>query len=262
MPGSAAPTPGRLRLLPRPRTLAKYARSRLVRPPHHARKLSIRERVADNPTLGYENTLGCLPQAADAPFNSFAKQYERVDLLDEIYSWADGPDERGIFWLSGLAGTGKSTVARAVARRYYDRQRLAASFFFSRGGGDTGHAGKFATSIAVQLVHEVPASRQHISDALPERSDIVGPSLGDQWQHLVLCPLSVIALDKCDNEYDIRIIVQLLAEARSSLIGARLRVFLTSRPECRSGTGLGRYRRQSTGTQCCTTSRRRLSTTT
>ena len=84
---------------------------------------------------------------------------------------------------------------------------------------------------AVQLVHEVPASRQHISDALPERSDIVGPSLGDQWQHLVLCPLSVIALDKCDNEYDIRIIVQLLAEARSSLIGARLRVFLTSRPE-------------------------------
>jgi hypothetical protein len=38
-----------------------------------------------------------------------------------------------------------------VARKYHDRQRLAASFFFSRGGGDVGHAGKFVTSIAVQL---------------------------------------------------------------------------------------------------------------
>jgi hypothetical protein len=128
-----------------------------------------------------------------------------------------------------------------VARRYHDN-RLAASFFFSRGGGDVGHASKFVTSIAVQLAHSVPAVRQHIGNAVAERSDIASQSLRDQWQHLVLCPLSklhesesyiivVDALDECDNEYDVRIIVQLLAEARSSLAGARLRVFLTSRPE-------------------------------
>ncbi|KAF1923485.1 uncharacterized protein M421DRAFT_104373 [Didymella exigua CBS 183.55] len=197
---------------------------------------------------GYENTLGRLPQAADAPFNSFAKQHEpaclpdtRVALLDEIHRWADGPDERCIFWLSGLAGTGKSTIARTVARRYHDK-RLAASFFFSRDGGDVGHAGKFVTSIAVQLAHSVLAVRQHISDAVAERSDIASQSLRDQWQHLVLRPLSklhesesyivvVDALDECNNEHDVRIIVQLLAEARPLLTGARLRVFLTSRPE-------------------------------
>ncbi|KAF2625514.1 hypothetical protein BU25DRAFT_345970 [Macroventuria anomochaeta] len=219
------------------------------------------ERIADNPSLGHENTLGRLPQAADAPFNSFAKQHEpaclpdtRVDLLHEIHSWADGQDERCIFWLSGLAGTGKSTIARTVARRYHNRQRLAASFFFSRGGGDVGHAGKFVTSIAVQLAHSVPAVRQHISDAVAERSDIVSQSLRDQWQHLVCRPLSklheleseskiyvvvVDALDECDNEYDIRIIVQLLAEARTSMTGVRLRVFLTSRPEVPIRHGFG-----------------------
>jgi hypothetical protein len=136
-----------------------------------------------------------------------------------------------------------------VARRYHDRQRLAASFFFSRGGGDVGHAGKFVTSIAVQLAHSVPAVRQHISDAVAERSNIVSLSLRDQWQHLVLHPLSklhepesyvvvVDALDECDNNDNIRIIVQLLAKARS-LTGVRLRMFLTSRPEVPIRHGFG-----------------------
>jgi hypothetical protein len=131
-----------------------------------------------------------------------------------------------------------------VARRYHNK-RLAASFFFSRGGGDVGHARKFVTSIAVQLAHSVPAARQHISDAIAEHSDIVNQSLHDQWQHLVCGPLSklqlelepetyvivVDALDECDNEYHISIIVRMLAEVRSLLAGVRLRVFLTSRPE-------------------------------
>jgi hypothetical protein len=113
-----------------------------------------------------QDPLGQLPHAADAPFNSYAKQHERpclrdtrVGLLQEIHSWADGLDERCIFWLSGLAGTGKSTIARTVARSYFDEGRLAASFFFSRGGGDVSHAGMFVTSIAKQVAHNVPASR-------------------------------------------------------------------------------------------------------
>jgi hypothetical protein len=141
-----------------------------------------------------------------------------------------------------------------VARRYFEKKRLAASFFFSRGGGDVGHAGKFVTSIAVQLAHSVPVVRQHISDAVAERSDIVSHSLRDQWQHLFCGPLSklhepeagpdtyvvvVDALDECDSDNNIRIIVQLLAEARSSLTGVRLRVLLTSRPEVPIRHGFG-----------------------
>ncbi|KAF1936927.1 hypothetical protein EJ02DRAFT_459112 [Clathrospora elynae] len=131
--------------------------------------------------------------------------------------------------LSGLAGTGKSTIAPTIARSYYDKQRLAASFFFSRGGGDVGHAGRFMTSIAVQLARNVPALRQHVSDAVVERDDIASQSLRDQWHHLVLGPLSklsdndcpaslvlvVDALDECDSDGNIRIFVQLLAEAQS-----------------------------------------------
>jgi hypothetical protein len=93
----------------------------------------------------------------------------------------------------------------------------------------------------VQLADNVPAIRQHIHDAVTERRGIIQQSLRDQWQQLVLSPLSklhgstsyilvVDALDECDNDNNIRIIVQLLAEAQF-LKEVKLRVFLTSRPE-------------------------------
>jgi hypothetical protein len=54
-----------------------------------------------------------------------------------------------IFWLNGLAGIGKSTITRTIARRYFKEERLGASFFFSRGGGDVSHTGKFFITIAM-----------------------------------------------------------------------------------------------------------------
>jgi hypothetical protein len=159
-------------------------------------------------------------------------------------AWADGQDERCIFWLSGLAGTGKSTIARTIARKYYEEERLGASFFFSRGGGDASHAGRFFTSVAAHLASKSPSIKRYICEAIAEHGDIASQSLRDQWHQLVLRPLSklngssfqcslvlvVDALDECDGEDDIRIIVQLLAEVRS-LRNVRLRVFMTSRPE-------------------------------
>jgi hypothetical protein len=108
------------------------------------------------------------------------------------------------------------------------------------------HAGKFFTSLAVQLANAVPYLQTHICDAVRERSDIANLSLLDQWRELVIRPLNLVksdkpsspssylliidALDECDNEDHIRTILQLLAEARS-LTTVRIRLFLTSRPE-------------------------------
>jgi adenylylsulfate kinase-like enzyme len=57
-------------------------------------------------------------------------------------------DEKHIYWLKGMAGTGKSTITLTVARRYAKLRRLGASFFFFRGGSDLASAGKFAIIIA------------------------------------------------------------------------------------------------------------------
>jgi len=196
-----------------------------------------------------------LPSAKNAAFNSFDRRHDplcldntRVDILENIRQWASRQDDKNIFWLNGLAGTGKSTISRTIAREFYDQKslgvsRLGASFFFSKGGGDVGHAGKFFTSLALQLAATSPSLKQHICEAIAENSLIANLTLRDQWRQLILQPLSKIktfphpslvivvdALDECDDANDVRIIVQLFAEVRA-LKQVRLRVFMTSRPE-------------------------------
>ena len=62
----------------------------------------------------------------------------------------DGKDETHVYWLNGIAATVKSTIARTVAGDiYYERGRLGASFFFSRGGGDIGSPDKFIITVAI-----------------------------------------------------------------------------------------------------------------
>jgi NACHT domain len=199
-----------------------------------------------------EKLLALLPRAVQATFNSHDRQHDpiclpdtRVDVLAQIMAWADhGSDETCVFWLNGMAGTGKSTIARTISRKFYGQSRLGASFFFSKGGADASHAGKFFTSIAVQLANKSASLGHYICEAIVENRGIASQSFCDQWDQLVLGPLSkldnhpsqsplilvVDALDECEDENDIRIIVQLLAKARS-LRKFRLRVFLTSRPE-------------------------------
>jgi hypothetical protein len=191
-----------------------------------------------------------LPYAADTPFHAAKWQHEptclpdtRVDLQQQIHDWIDGNDERTIFWLNGLAGTGKSTIARTIAHNCFQQGRLGASFFFSRGGGDISHAGKFFTTIAAQLCEESQYLKRCIYDAMKENKSIATQSYANQWRQLILGPLSKLdrgyrpfsfvfvidAMDECESDADITLILQFLVEAQS-LKKVRLRVFLTSRP--------------------------------
>lgn len=62
-----------------------------------------------------------LPYAKGVMYNSYGDDYitchpaTRVDLLYEVYDWARHPHSKSIFWLSGWAGIGKSTISRTVA---------------------------------------------------------------------------------------------------------------------------------------------------
>ena len=56
----------------------------------------------------------------------------RKQLLDEIMAWVHDPESERILWLSGGAGTGKSSVTNSVAQQLYLLGRLGASFRFSR----------------------------------------------------------------------------------------------------------------------------------
>lgn len=145
-------------------------------------------------------------------------------MLEQIEKWADSDGERRIYWLKGMAGTGKSTIALTVARKYAQLRRLGASFFFSRGSGDLATSRKFATAIAAQLASASLELKKYIDAAIASNHSIRDLGLYDQWEKLVLRPLAQLennvfslpivividALDECDSEDDVCLLIQCL----------------------------------------------------
>ncbi|KAL5372303.1 hypothetical protein DPSP01_013598 [Paraphaeosphaeria sporulosa] len=191
-----------------------------------------------------------LPTAKGASFDSHLEEHNstclpntRTELLRHIQDWANDENGKAIFWLNGAAGTGKSTIARTVARTFADQQRLGASFFFKRGEGERGNATRFFTTIATQLAHHVSGLEPGIKKAIEADPAISEKTLKDQFEKLILHPLSdmahppalkllvvIDALDECETDNNIRVILQLLSQTRN-LKSVSLRVFVTSRPE-------------------------------
>jgi len=200
-------------------------------------------------TWEQQKYLSKLPEAEGAAYNDRLWEHEdhclpdtRVELRQKITDWFEDPNGEYIFWLNGMAGTGKSTISRTVACELAEKERLAASFFFSRDHGNISHAGQFFTTIASQLTRSLPALRPLISQAIQKHSNIWKQRLSEQWKYLILDPLKnapaqsiqlavvIDALDECDSKDDIQLILKLLAQARC-LETIQLRVLVTSRPE-------------------------------
>ncbi|KAF2186277.1 hypothetical protein K469DRAFT_664161 [Zopfia rhizophila CBS 207.26] len=191
-----------------------------------------------------------LPIANGASFDSRMEEHNarclnntRVELLRRITKWAKDQNSKPIFWLNGMAGTGKSTIARTVAQSFADQRRLGASFFFKRGEGERGNATRVFTTIAADLMGCVPGMRSGIRKAIDTNPAIYEKALKDQFEKLILQPLSeaaphqalelvivIDALDECERDEDIGAILQLLIRTRD-LKPVSLRVFVTSRPE-------------------------------
>jgi hypothetical protein len=109
--------------------------------------------------LIYYQTLLRYPSTPPTSSTTLFASLTRIDVLKQIRAWADGDDERCIFWLNGTASTGKSTIPRIIAGEYHDR--VGASFF-SRDGGDAGSAGKFCITIALQLAENSPIFKHYL----------------------------------------------------------------------------------------------------
>jgi hypothetical protein len=142
-----------------------------------------------------------------------------------------------------MAGTGKSTISRTLARSFKERRLLGASFFFKRGEGDRGNASRFFTTIARQLMVHLPEMTPIVLETIRTDASIFAKTLKEQFDKLCLRPLIelgrvyprsamvivVDALDECDRQEDIKIILSLLPQVQAS--NFCLRFFITSRPE-------------------------------
>ena len=143
--------------------------------------------------------------------------------------------------LDGLAGIGKSTVARTVAQETHRCGLLGASFFFSRNEDDRKSAKLFFGTIAFQLSQCNREVALRIGEALEHKPDASSKQLQDQLRDLIVQPLQnceqasksailivIDALDECDTQ-DAELLLSLFL--RETYEVPNLKLFFTTRPE-------------------------------
>ena len=162
----------------------------------------------------------------------------RESVLNEIEDWSKDFGTSPIFWLNGLAGTGKSTIAQTASERMFADGRLGASFFCSGGIEDRSNLQLVFPTLAFQLAHKYSGFRSLLIPLLQSNPDMAHESLQDQMQKFLIEPLQsmgistvivIDALDECKDEEPESAILLVLGQSVFKI--PRVKFLITSRPE-------------------------------
>ena len=237
----------------------------------HQQGAAIRQGAQDSRRRERDNALNKLRRAPEAKLNSSVQPLDndgelllcfkgtRVTVINAITNWINDPKSPPIFWLHGLAGTGKSTIARTIGVKAEEAGYTTASFFFSR----IGSAGqRDPTYVFPTLAHQLAAGHsqlhQIIGDAVIKSPDIDYAVASEQFRTLIGTPLDAFcvesesmgsilivldAIDECQGFEEKRpqeILARLCDHAYQA--APRIRILLASRPEQYLRRELGRRR--------------------
>ena len=168
----------------------------------------------------------------------------RGAVLNGIELWARDFDRSPVYWLNGLAGTGKSTIAKTIAERLFADGRLGASFFCSRDFEDRRNLQVIFPTLATQLARKYIKFRSIFTPLIRSDPNIAYESLYDQMKNLIVQPLNesdistvivVDALDECEDEESASAVLFVLGRLVSEI--PKVKFFLTGRPEPRISEG-------------------------
>jgi hypothetical protein len=160
-------------------------------------------------------------------------------MLDGIARWASDGNAESMLTLVDQAGTGKSTIAAHMTKKWENEGSLLARFFFSKPSTVTGNG--VATTLARDIAESVPSLGSLIVEVVEKHPNYTACSLQQQLEWLVFAPLRSLegqhilvidALDECS-----RADRAVLLKSTLDFIGGfeagscPLKVLLTSRPE-------------------------------
>ena len=168
----------------------------------------------------------------------------RESVLQDIMLWAKNPQDQNVFWLNGLAGTGKSTIAQSFSEMVTDEELLGASFFCSRDYLDRKELKNIFPTLAYQLACRYLQFRTRLVATLKKDPTLAHTSLISQLENLLVDPLSaekiscvivIDALDECIDDQPASAVLSVLGRLVKRL--PLVRFFITGRPEPRIRTG-------------------------
>ena len=169
----------------------------------------------------------------------------RVKILADLEAWASDDLSSKVYWLVGMAGTGKSTILHSLCEILDRKSMLGGSFFCSRGSENTRNARLIVPTIAYALASTSPSIKSEVVKAIEDDPKLAEPTyinLVDQFNKLIHDPIEVsvgkavktykiIVIDAVDECTDLRLVsslIQLILESASTI---PLKVFIASRDE-------------------------------
>jgi len=166
----------------------------------------------------------------------------RVEYMDYIVNWVDNPDSKRGLVLVGQAGTGKSSIAHEIARRFRGMNRLSSYFVFQRAERPKREDYLFFTTLVHDLSHRYPSfktalgkvirNNKHLRTANDHYTVFETLLLQSLKDLRIVGPILVIvdALDESGDATDRKGLHTFLAEHVSEL-PSNFRIFITSRFE-------------------------------
>ncbi|QRV96189.1 Vegetative incompatibility protein HET-E-1 [Ceratobasidium sp. AG-Ba] len=142
----------------------------------------------------------------------------RVDVLQSLKAWAHDPTTESMYWLNGMAGTGKTTIAYSLCKELENSGVIVASFFCSRQLPSCRDVNKILPSIAYQLATFSYPFRCALSDALDQHPDADKQELPKQLRVLIVEPLTIIAETLPG---DLVIVIDALDECRDEVLAGQ-----------------------------------------
>lgn len=137
----------------------------------------------------------------------------RLDVLAQAHDWVHNPEAESVYWLSGMAGTGKTTIAYSLCEELDAVHNLGASFFCSRLLPECRDVNKIVPSIAFQLALFSRPFQWALSRVLEKERSVHTQLVQIQFETLLLKPLVEVretlpedlvviidALDECENK--------------------------------------------------------------
>ncbi|KAJ7613097.1 hypothetical protein FB45DRAFT_1009100 [Roridomyces roridus] len=120
-----------------------------------------------------------------------------VSRLSEIVEWAEATpldSTPTVFWISGSACSGKSTLATTLADiLIFERKHLGAFVFFNRDVEERTNPSAMIHTMAHRLARFSPDIRHEIAQVFEEDPDIIHQSLRVQFDRLLLKPFLALA---------------------------------------------------------------------
>jgi hypothetical protein len=200
-------------------------------------------------TLPQDPLFNKLSHVAEASFDASTPasrractEKTRTIMIEAIKAWSTDATKPNIYWMNGMAGTGKTTIAYSLSIILTTLNILGSTFFCSRLVDECTKVDRIFPTIAYNLARKYPPLASTILKALIKNPDIAKRTISQQFTELILNPMRasakdlagqtivvvIDALDECANQTEVQTFLSIIFQRSSEF---PLKIFITSRPE-------------------------------